>query len=122
MYQSLLFSPLKSSCCRRHCERSEAIESGLPAAEIGRDCPPKTLRMISDHGAQARGHGLKAVRQRSQRGTRPGDGPQYRPGICPWRSSPSGNFAAVLLPQAGGLWNFWQVQGRSAGIRALDLS
>jgi hypothetical protein len=28
----------------------------------------------------------------------------------------------VLLPQAGGLWNFWQVRGKSAGIRARQLS
>jgi hypothetical protein len=30
---------------------------------------------------------------------------------------PTRRFAAVLLPQAGGLWNFWQVCGKSAGIR-----
>lgn len=28
----------------------------------------------------------------------------------------------ILLPQAGDLWNFWQVQGKPAGIRTRELS
>jgi hypothetical protein len=35
---------------------------------------------------------------------------------------PVRRFAAVLLPQAGGLWNFWQVPGKPAGISARFLS
>ena len=66
------------------------------------------------------GLALRAPRNDGYRTTRtaPGGGPQ-----C-WsrRSSPDRRFAPVLLPQAGGLWNFWQVQGKSAGIRAHSLS
>jgi hypothetical protein len=143
MYQSLMFPPLHFFC--RHSGAREARTRNLEVPGSLR-APERFSQRSSLSATTARNRA-----NRSSRPAQSGAGSARDRAAMAWKLSvsaasgalarrrsamlskefsrelfkpllPIRRFAAVLLPQAGGLWNFWQVQGKSAGIRVHSLS